>query len=350
MPDELHPRHLARRLVELALVMALVVGVLVAVPGLADVRQRFDHASALWLVLVLAAELGSMLSYIVLFRGVFCRRMWWRLALRLGLAEQGANSLLPAGGAGGLALGAWALHQGGMSSGHIARRTVAFFLLTSMANFGAVIVAGAGLAAGLLPGQAPLALTLGPAAGAAAAVVLVLALPHLTAGASGRRAMLGRPGARARLRRRLGGGLRAVSLGVSDAVALVREGRVSVIAGALGNLAFDIAALAAAFSAYGHVPPLGVFVLAYLVGQLGGLIPLPGGIVGTGGGLIAAYVVYGAPAATTTAAVLTYNVAQFWLPAILGVPAFVALRRTLRRDPSSAGLFAPLAETEPIET
>jgi hypothetical protein len=41
------------------------------------------------------------------------------------MAEQGANSVLSVSGAGGLALGAWALRRGGMSTEHIGRRTCA---------------------------------------------------------------------------------------------------------------------------------------------------------------------------------------------------------------------------------
>jgi len=44
-------------------VVAVVVGLLTAVPGLADVRRRFEHASVGWLLLAIAAELGSVLSY-----------------------------------------------------------------------------------------------------------------------------------------------------------------------------------------------------------------------------------------------------------------------------------------------
>ena len=55
-------------------------------------------------------------------------------------------------------MGAWALHRGGVSTEHIAHRTVVFFLVTSAANFAAVIVAGLGLAFGLVPGRASLAL------------------------------------------------------------------------------------------------------------------------------------------------------------------------------------------------
>jgi uncharacterized membrane protein YbhN (UPF0104 family) len=45
-------------------------------------------------------------------------------------------------------------------------------------------------------------------------------------------------------------------------------------------MAFDLLALGAAFAALGAPPPLGVLALAYVLGQLGGLIPLPGGVGG----------------------------------------------------------------------
>ena len=54
------------------------------------------------------------------------------------MSEQAANVLLPTGGAGGLALGAWALRRVGMPAERIGRRTVAFFLVTSSVNFIAV--------------------------------------------------------------------------------------------------------------------------------------------------------------------------------------------------------------------
>ena len=49
-------------------------------------------------------------------------------------------------------------------------------------------------------------------------------------------------------------------------------------------------------------PPITVILMAYLIGQLGGLLPLPGGIGGIDGGLIGALVVYGVPVAAATAA------------------------------------------------
>ena len=72
--------------------------------------------------------------------------------------------------------------------------------------------------------------------------------------------------------------------------------------------------------------------MGYLIGQLGGLLPIPGGIGGVDGGLIGTLVVYGAPAAATAAAVLAYRVILFWLPLVVGGAAFAALRKGLN-DP-----------------
>jgi uncharacterized membrane protein YbhN (UPF0104 family) len=107
-------------------------------------------------------------------------------------------------------------------------------------------------------------------------------------------------------------------------------------AGAIGYLDFDIATLAACLQAIGSGLPLGDLVLAYAIGQLGGVIPLPGGIGATEGGLIGAFVLYGSAVVPATAAVLLFRFVQLGVPLLLGPPAIVLLRRTLRRP----GAFA----------
>ncbi len=151
LPRELGGAGLARRAAGLGLV-ALVVALLVStLPGLGELRERFANADPAWLVALAVLEVASCLSYVVAFRGVFCIRLGWRFSYELGMAEQGTNVLLPVGGVGGLALGAWALRQGGMSAERIARRSVAFFVLTSTPNFVCAAVLGCALAAGVLP-------------------------------------------------------------------------------------------------------------------------------------------------------------------------------------------------------
>lgn len=350
LPDALHPRHLWWRVAQLVLAVAVVGVAVAAVPGLEGVRQHIARAHPAWLMIAVAAELASALSYVVVLRAVFCRHMKWPRSYQLGMSELAAGSLLPAGGAGGLALGAWALHRGGMSTRHIARRTVVFFLVTSAANFAAVIVAGGGLALGLLSGSASLALTLVPASLAALTVLLVVVvlppvLDRVTPPTASPAATAGRRGRVRRLAITTSGTL---AEGVRETVAILRAGHPLAIAGSFGYMAFDIAVLAACFAATGSaLPPLGILVLAYTVGQLGGLIPLPGGIGATDGGLIAALALYGASIGPAAAAVLLYRAVQLGVPALLGPPAFVLLHRTLSRLDAAASTFCePLAEDD----
>ena len=54
--------------------------------------------------------------------------------------------------------------------------------------------------------------------------------------------------------------------------------------------------------------------IAYLIGELGGLIPVPGGIGGIDAGLVGTFVLYGVP---ITSAVVGLNVAQEGTPVAL---------------------------------
>jgi uncharacterized membrane protein YbhN (UPF0104 family) len=194
---------------------------------------------------------------------------------------------------------------------------------------------------GVLPHDRNAVLTYGFGAASAVAVALVLALPPLLARgrdepprseASGRVAA-----ARHFLRY-------SVGLGIRDAVALLAQRSAGVLVGSIGTMAFDIAVLGACFKAFGYSPSLGVLVMGYLIGQLGGNVPLPAGIGGVDGGLIGTFALYHQPLATTTAAVLIYHAIAIWVPALLGSVAFVQLRRTLEREDKPAALCMPLAE------
>jgi uncharacterized membrane protein YbhN (UPF0104 family) len=316
-----------RRLVlRLALVLGVLAALTVAVtslPGLADVRERLSEASPGWLAAAGVLQILSCLAFVAAFRGVFCHRLPWRLSYEVGMAAQGTNVLLPSGGAGGLALAAWALRKTGMPTERLARRTVAFYVLTSSVNFFTAVVAGVALT---IFGGAPLLWTAGPAVAAALVIAGVLALPRL-----GSRPRAGR----------LGRVLAALSAGIGDAVRLARGGYPLILLGAVGFMVFDLLALGSAFAALGALPPIGVLALAYVLGQLGGLIPLPGGVGGADGGLIAALVLYGTPLGTAAAAVLAYRAFQLGLPALLGALAVMRLPRVLERAPDVGALCAP---------
>ncbi len=121
----------------------------------------------------------------------------------------------------------------------------------------------------------------------------------------------------------------ALITGTAEAIQIIRSGNLRVLGGSVGYWAFDNAVLWATFHAFDVDVPIMVILIGYLIGQLGGLLPIPGGIGGIDGGLIGTLIVYGAPAAGTAAAVLAYRVILFWLPLILGAIAFVSLRRDM---------------------
>jgi uncharacterized protein (TIRG00374 family) len=327
---------------EVAAIIALVVVAITALPGLDEVRGRLAAIDPAWIVALTLAEVGSCAGYVLVFRATFCTQMPWGLTYDIAMAELAANSLLPAGGAGGLALGVWALRRAGMPTGHIGRRTVAFFVVTSAANFFTLIVVGAVAFTGVLGGRRSAILTLVPALITSLGTLLVVLSPRLLRALGSRGANAA--GDRWSQRARRGGrqALSATADGVEQAIALLRSRGFGVTAGSFAYMAFDIAALACGFAAVGQMPAFGALVLGYLIGQLGNLIPLPGGIGGTEGALVGVFALYGINLTEATAAVLTYRLFQLVIPAALGAPAFVMLRRKLARTDRPELVCAPL--------
>jgi uncharacterized membrane protein YbhN (UPF0104 family) len=317
--------------------VAIAVVVVTLAPGLGELRRRFAHAQPGWIVIGCAFEVLSVLSYVPAFQAVFCKRMSWGTSYKIGVAEEGAGALFPLGGAGSLALGVWALRRGGMPVDEIARKTVAFFLLTSAPSVVMLFLLGAGLAIGILPGEGGLLLTAVPAAVAAAAIAATLALRRLARAAEAR---VRRQGEGSRWFR-LAPALLAMSDGVEEALRQLRELDPLLLVGLVGFLVFDQLAFWASFRAVGASPDVAVIWLAYLIGQLGNWLPVPGGIGGVELGLVGALVVFGLPAVTATAAVLLYRVIELWIPAVMGIAAFAQLRRLLKRETEAINMCRP---------
>jgi uncharacterized membrane protein YbhN (UPF0104 family) len=323
LPDQLAPRRLVRRALEVLALIAILILVAVLTPGLDDVRELLGRAAPGWVALGVLFELLSCVSYVLMFRPIFCRALGWRSSWEIGGSELAVGSIVPASGAAGVALGAWVLRRGGMPAGKIARRSVAFLLIKSSVNFVAVAVVGIAMALGLGPHRS-LLLTALPAALAVAAIALVAAVPRLGPGP--------RDDGGSGLRRAVRATRRALVGGTAEAVEIVRARDPLVLVGAIGYWAWDNAVLWATFHAVGASVPLTVVLMGYLIGQLGGLLPIPGGVGGIDGGLIGTLLVYGAPGAATAAAVLLYRVILFWIPLLTGAAAFVSLRRALAQD------------------
>jgi uncharacterized membrane protein YbhN (UPF0104 family) len=347
VPEELSRRKLRSRLLLALGLLIVVVAVVTLLPGLSGLRTRLAHASPGWLALGALLKLISGFGYVAVFRMTFCRRMSWRVSTQIGMSEFGANALLPTGGAGGLALGAWALKRGGMPGEEIAKRTVAFFLLTSLPNVIGVIVLGVALAVGVLGGESNLLLTALPAAIAAAAVAGTIGGGRLARRYEQRKRESGR---HLRSKRALAAvkGLAALADGVDESLALLCEGNAILIAGLLAYLVFDVLILWAGFRALGSSPAIAILAMAYLIGELGGLIPIPGGLGGVDAGLLGTLVLYHVSITSAAGAVLAYRAVALSVPAVVGAIAFAALRRTLNTEAEQISVCAPDTEMHVI--
>jgi uncharacterized membrane protein YbhN (UPF0104 family) len=311
-----YARRLRNSLIGLAAVIVCVAGLLLALPGLDDIERQLADAAPGWVLGVVGFEYLSCVGYVLTVMLAFPRGRA-RPTARLGWAELAANSVLPAGGLGGLGLGAWILSRKGVPAARIARRSTVVFFLTSAVNVLFLVIVGLALGFGLVDGPSSPLLTFLPAAIGLAAIVLTLGGTRLA-----------RYIADASARERLSAALGAVSRGVGDTWEEIRHHDWKLI-GAVAYWVFDVAALGASFAATGHLPAIAALAMAHLIGQMAGIIPIPGGVGAVDGGLVGALVLYGVPFAPAAAAVLLYRAISLTLPAVLGTIAFLLLRKHL---------------------
>jgi uncharacterized membrane protein YbhN (UPF0104 family) len=316
-----------RALMLVAAAAALVASLVFVLPTFADLPgtwERLTHGDVRWLVLALGLEAISFLGHIILFRAVGDDgrgRVGLRASTEITLAGHAATRLFASGGAGGIALTAWALRRSGMERADVAARMTTFLVLLYAVYMAALVLGGLGLFLGVLPGTAPLALTLVPALFGGAVITVALALPRLSDA-------LERARRRGRGIGRIAPAASGIGAGVRDAVRMARRGD-SGLVGALLWWAGDVAVLWACFEAFGESPALAVVVMAYFIGMLANTLPLPGGVGGVDGGMVAVLVAFGTDPGLAVVAVLAYRGFAFWLPIIPGAAAWITLRRTV---------------------
>lgn len=297
-----------RRGLASALVGAVALGLLVWVAAPGKVLGQIDDMSAGWVIAAVALEVGSCLSYVILFRYFFpepsrgtSRRVAWM--------AMGAGAVLPGGNISSAAATGLLLRRSGLGTRQLVGRCAA--LLCLLTAFGFVVngAAGALLLAGVPDGPLDLSHTGIP--------ILVSAVVLSTA------AML------VAVNRRFGGGtpraIRGVAAGLEGAWAAVTRPTWRLLGG-VGFFSLDVAALWAACAATGHRLGFLAVLIAYCIGYLATAVPLPAGLGVLDAGLAGALVLYGLPATASVGAVLVYHAISIWVPGLGGMTAWLSTR------------------------
>jgi uncharacterized protein (TIRG00374 family) len=352
-------RHSAK-LVALAVVIFLIIHF--AFPALAGVRRSLDvikEADVWWIAVAVACAFLMQAMYVVVFRysvggtaGEIERKLGWKESYEVTMASQAASTLVTAAGAGGIALFLWVLARAGFSTTESVARTIAFLAFHYVIYLGAIVLFGFGLYFGLLPGPAPVSLTLIPALvclGLLALVALAAASPAVVEARVTRISQ--KESREGRLARRLITVPAALAAGVRHARGLFREGGHGgkIMVAAVLYWVFNIATLVACFQAFGGHAEVAGLVQAFFIGSAANLLPLlPGGVGSVEAGLIGALLAFDQPGAQVVVAVLTFRLVGYWLPTIPQAIAYFQLNRTLAawKEERAAAGDDPVVSTE----
>jgi uncharacterized protein (TIRG00374 family) len=311
-------RSLRNGLITLVLLLALIAGLLLAIPGLKGVAHTVSRMSGWWVAVAVGFEILSCLAYVLAFLQVF-ERAPIRFGARVALSELAFNAAVSLGGAGSVAVGGWLLVERGAPVARVAERSAVLFLLTSAINVLTFIVAGLLLFIGVVPGPRNPWLSIAPAGVGIIVFAFFLTLPAFIE----HRAVNRVPG-------KLRTTLETTAASIRDTWALLRRPDWRII-GAIAYLWCDIAVLVVCFAAAGHAPSVNSIILAYQIAYLSNFIPIPGGIGVLDGSMVGMLVLYGIGADAAAAATVVYHAISLWIPAMWGTIAFVVLRRTGRQ-------------------
>jgi len=300
-----------RRLATTALLVVLGIALLAAVPGLRGVLREIGDISPGWILVAVALEIASAVSFVVIFR-LFFDRLEPRDARALAWTAQGSGALLPGGGAGGLAIGGWLIALTGAPIRWIVRRSAGLFFLSAAVSSAALVAAGLALMAGATGSDGHLAVVV-PTIVVGVGLLVVAALPAM---------LHSRPKAPR--------WLTSIAAGVREAEQTTFTRRPSWrVVGALGYLGFDIAVLWVTLRAVGSAPSVAAVTLGYSIGYAANSLPIPGGIGVLDAGLTGALVLYGVSPVHAAAAVIVYHAIAFWVPGLGGLLAYLRLRPRL---------------------
>jgi uncharacterized protein (TIRG00374 family) len=324
------------------------IGLYVVWPSLLDLFSAWPQLLKLnpaWLVLMFVLESASFACLWALLRLALHTRGWFAVATSQ-LASNAVSRVIPGGAATGGALQYQMLVRAGMDGARAASGLTAVSLITTATLLGLPV-----LSLPAILGGAPVARGLLTTALLGAGVFLVaLAIGAVLLTTNRPLEVIGRTvqGLRNRIRRRTApmDGLPARLIRERDLIRhiLGQQWWVAVIT-SVGRSLLDYLALMAALMAVGSRPRPSLVLLAYVVSQLLGMIPItPGGLGFVEAGLTGTLVLAGVSSGDAILATLAYRLVSYWLPLPEGLGAYLLFRRRYGAPPRVA---APAGSRHP---
>jgi len=290
---------------------------------------RLRSISWFWFVLMAALEAGSFACDWGLTRLTLDERSWFLIGTA-HLTSNAVSKVIPGGAAAGAAASFEMLESRGVPSGRIVSGLTAGTLVSAAVLFSlpvlslpAILFGGVSVSRTLLRaltyGMVVFALILG-----AGALVLFTDRPLEAIGSLAQRVR----NRLARHRKSLTN-LPRLLIDERDVIRSMLGRRWwEALLYAAGNSLLDYGALLAALAAVGARPRASLVLLAYVVAQLLGMVPLtPGGLGFVEVGLAATLGLAGVGVAQATLATLAYRLVAFWLPIPAGGVAYALYRR-----------------------
>lgn len=311
------------RVLGTAIIGAISVGLLLWVAPPASVIDQIGRMNPIWVLAAVALELGSCMSYVIVFRRFFPEPPR-AVGRQVAWMAMGAGAVLPGGNISSAAATGWLLRNHGVGNRRLLMRCGALLCLLTGFGFFVNGVFGVLLLVGV-PG--------GPHDLRHAGVPIVVSVCVLSTAAL---AMV----AARRLGEKAPRPLRGLGAGLEGGWKALITPHWRLL-GAAGFLCLDMAALWAACAATGHSLGFPAVVIAYCIGYLATTIPMPAGLGVLDSGLAAALVLYGLSPAASVGAVLVYHAIAVWVPGLGGLIAWLPTRRRRVARPAVAGIAGP---------
>lgn len=334
-------KHLLGRVFVYVLMLLIVGAIIKLVPR---IWKDVSEGNPLYVALAIPFEILSIAGYVLLFWAVYgaaakrkdqgadtARPLGLKESMQLTTSRLALGDTLPGGGATGFAVQFWALSRAGFNAAQISRTTTAFLVLSNTVTTVMIFVLGILIGAGITQGHLHPAITW-ISAGLALAVMITLLLfarkgrDFVPTDPADEKPITGRFAKTRTLMRQVGDRLPP---GANDAMHIIR--RPWAIVGMLANPGFDFCAFYLGIASVGDPLPLSIMLMAYFIGQVGSLIPLPGGIGGVQGLAIGVLVAGGADASAATAGVLVWTGVALGTQIVWGMWQYIGLRKSIKQ-------------------